>query len=131
MAKKKPQMLKPNPPRSTKNPIQLDPEPVATEQSHVPQHVSPILVIKKSKKKPSKHKIHECSSSPPFVHQGVNNTIYYYEPPLFRDDSSISLRLERKDRRIDILKAKVKDLKVLDRYIKSENATLRDRCAQL
>jgi hypothetical protein len=113
------------------NPIHLDPKPVPTKQSYIQQHESPIPVFKKSQKKPSKHEIPGCSSSPPFVPHDVNNTTDYYEPPQFPDDRSISSRLERKDRWIDILKVEVEEFKILDKHIKNENATLKDRCAQL
>jgi FtsZ-binding cell division protein ZapB len=65
------------------------------------------------------------------VHHDVNNTTDYYDLPNFMMIDPSRRDLKENIDSIDILKVEVEDLKVLDTYIKSENETMKDMCAQL
>jgi len=64
----------------------------------------------------------------------MDNTIEYDDPMkefLSLVTRSIYSMLERKYWCINVLKAKFEEFNILDKYIKEENAPLKDRCVKL
>jgi len=95
-------------PCSLKNLILLDLELTPNEQSNIEQLKTSCLFSKKPRKESSQPKTPSCTSPHSvepytFIPHDMDNTTYYYEP--IKD--VLSSMLERKYRRIDILKVEV------------------------